>query len=245
MFAFFEKKKSLLELGVLEGLADHHSHILPGVDDGMRTTAESLEALDACGQAGVARVWLTPHIMEDFPNSTVDLRSRFDKLKADYAAAAGGHPVELCLAAEHMIDTLFVERLAARDVLSVGDSRLLLVETSYFNPPADLFGILASVASAGYTPLLAHPERYMYMTPADYDRLHAMGVLMQLNIVSVAGAYGREAAARAEALLRKGYYYMAGSDMHSLRATTECLQRPIKASVAKMAAEFVASQNGR
>lgn len=243
MFAFFEKKKSLLEAGVLDGLSDRHSHILPGVDDGMRTTAESLEALEAYGRAGVARVWLTPHIMEDFPNTTADLRSRFAQLQEAYAATAVERRVELHLAAEHMIDTLFVERLAARDVLAFGDDRLLLVETSYFNPPADLYGILASVASAGYTPLLAHPERYMYMGPADYDRLHAMGVRLQMNIVSAAGAYGREVAARAEALLRKGYYYMAGSDMHGLRATTACLQRPIKASVAKMVAELVTRQN--
>lgn len=239
----FTHKKSLYELGALQGLADHHSHVLPGVDDGFRTQADSLAALAAFEQAGVARLWLTPHIMEDYPNTTADLRERFGRLCEAYAAEAGDKPVELHLAAEYMLDTLFARRLADRDLLTLDDDNLLLVETSYFNPPANLYDLLEDIASAGYRPLLAHPERYMYMSRTDYARLHDMGVELQFNIVSAAGAYGPEVQARAESLLRNGYYSYAGNDMHSLRSTRACLERPIKASVASMALELINQQN--
>lgn len=239
----FTHKKSLYEIGALQGLADHHSHVLPGVDDGFRTQADSLAALQAFEKAGVAHLWLTPHIMEDYPNTTADLRARFGQLREAYAAQAGTQPVELHLAAEYMLDTLFARRLADRDLLTLDDDNRLLVETSYFNAPANLYDLLEEIASAGYRPVLAHPERYMYMQPADYARLHDMDVQLQFNIVSVAGAYGPEVQARAESLLRKGYYSYAGNDMHSLRSTQACLERPIKASVARMAIELINQQN--
>ncbi|MDE6136287.1 MAG: capsular biosynthesis protein [Muribaculaceae bacterium] len=241
----FTHKKSLYELGALQGLSDHHSHVLPGVDDGFRTTSDSLAALKAFEQDGVAHLWLTPHIMEDYPNTTSDLRERFGRLCEAYAAEAGDKPVRLHLAAEYMLDTLFARRLADRDLLTLDNDGLLLVETSYFNAPANLYSLLEEIASAGYRPLLAHPERYMYMGPSDYTRLHDMGVRLQFNIVSACGCYGPEVQSRAESLLRKGYYSYAGNDMHSLRSTRMCLERPIKASVARMAIELINQQNNR
>lgn len=239
----FSRKQSLIELGVLNGFADHHSHLLPGVDDGFRTTADSLAALHACENNGVDRLWLTPHIMEDYPNTSADLRERFDRLCRAYAETAGATPVKLHLAAEYMLDTIFAKRLAERDLLTLDNEGSVLVETSYFNPPADLDGMLDEIAAAGYTPVLAHPERYIYMRPADYDRLHGAGVKFQLNIVSAAGAYGPEVARRTDALLRKGYYSYAGSDMHSLRATSACLARPIARSTAERIKELINQQN--
>ena len=143
-----------------------------------------------------------------------------------------------------MLDALFEERLEKRDFLPIGDEgRHLLVETSYFNPPANLYELFEDIASAGYRPVLAHPERYMYMAQRDYDRVHDMGVRLQFNFVSVAGAYGPDVQRRAETLLRKGYYTYAGSDMHRLRATRACIERPIKASVAERALNLIKQQN--
>jgi len=238
----FARKQSLIELDALHGLTDRHSHLLPGVDDGMRTMADSIAALRAYEKEGVSEIWLTPHIMEDYPNSTDDLRQRFDELNAAYATTAGENPIRLHLAAEHMLDTLFAKRFAERDLLAFDDGGLL-VETSYFNPPANLDTMLADIASAGYRPVLAHPERYIYMRPADYARLHESGIAFQLNLASAAGAYGPEVARRAVYLLDKGYYCMAGSDTHSLHATMSCLERPIKASVAHKIIALINQQN--
>lgn len=239
----FKNKKSLLQLGVMDGLADHHSHILPGVDDGIRAMADSLAALRRYRQEGVSRLWLTPHIMEDYPNTTPDLRRRFDELLTAYRAEEGDDTMQLHLAAEHMLDTLFARRLSEHDLLTLDGKNTLLVETSYFNPPAGLYRLLEEIMHNGYRIVLAHPERYMYMNSDDYARLHDMGVEMQLNLPSAAGAYGQEAAARAESLLKKNYYGLAGTDIHSLRGTLAFMNRPIKASVANRILELTNQQN--
>lgn len=239
----FTSKKSLLQHGALQGFSDHHSHILPGVDDGMRSMEESLAALRRYSEEGVEHLWLTPHIMEDYPNTAADLRARFDKLAAAYRWEAGDNAIELHLAAEHMLDTLFARRLEEGDLLTLDDHNSLLVETSYFNPPAGLYDILDRIMHRGYRPVLAHPERYMYMNREDYARLHDMGVVLQLNLPSVAGAYGPEAAARAEYLLKKDMYGLAGTDIHSLRPTMSILSRPVKASVAAKITELTNQQN--
>ena len=91
----FSKKISLLECGFFEGTTDWHCHILPGVDDGVRTTEYALEVLSYYEQTGIREVWLTPHIMEDVPNETGQLRARFAEFKTAYTG-----PIRLHLAAE-------------------------------------------------------------------------------------------------------------------------------------------------
>lgn len=194
-----------------QGWTDYHSHILPGVDDGVRTLDESLRILDTYEQMGISEVWLTPHIMEDMPNTTEQLRQRFAILLQAYNG-----PVRLKLAAENMIDPIFMQRLSAGDLLPIGDNReMLLVEISYFNPPINLHHTFELIMARGYYPLLAHPERYHYLeSMKDYERLKAMGVRFQLNIFSLQGYYGRQAKAKAHNLLRKGMYDRYGSDLH-------------------------------
>ena len=84
MFGIFSRKKSILESGLLDGFTDHHSHLLPGVDDGFQTADLTLEALRTMEQAGVADVWLTPHIMEDVPNTLGAITQRSAKSSASY-----------------------------------------------------------------------------------------------------------------------------------------------------------------
>ena len=209
MFSLFGGKKSLIGSDLLRGGTDNHSHLLYGVDDGVRTLDESLSILSRLEDAGLRCLWLTPHIMEDVPNATEDLRARFERLKGE--EYRGG--IELRLAAEYMMDNLYEERLEARDLLLHGEDRVL-VETSTMAPPIDLFGTLRRTLSMGYRPILAHPERYHYMTEADYRRLREMGVHFQLNIPSVIGYYGPAVQAKAIDFLGRGWYEMTGSDCH-------------------------------
>ena len=159
----FKKKIRLKDSGFFQGFIDWHCHLLPGVDDGVQTMEESLQILSFYEQLGVSEVWLTPHIMEDIPNTTEGLKERFAKLNAAYQGN-----ITLLLAAENMLDNLFEERLAKNDLLPLGkDGKHLLVETSYFNPPMGLNNILLRIKSKGYVPILAHPERYVYMDEDD------------------------------------------------------------------------------
>lgn len=212
MFSFFNTKKKLVNTGIFKGATDWHSHILPGVDDGIQTMEDSLAVLAYYEKIGIREVWLTPHIMEDIPNMVEDLRERFQELLGAYQGT-----VKLNLAAENMMDNLFNERLDANDFLPIGPKGdHLLVETSYYQPPIDLHGTLKRVKEKGYQPILAHPERYRYMTDTDYDYLYAKGVKLQMNIVSLAGGYGRSAQEKAQSMLMKGYYSFFGSDLHNL-----------------------------
>ncbi len=206
----FPKKVALKSSGLFEGMVDCHSHILPGVDDGVQTIKESLAILAHYEELGIRRVWFTPHVMEDIPNKTADLQEAFETFKASYNGK-----IQLRLAAEYMLDTVFEERLAAADFLPHGeDGSRLLVETSYFNPPMDLYGLLEKIKKLGFHPLLAHPERYFYMTPDDYKRLKAMGVEFQLNVFALVGQYGPQVQKRAKLLLAEGAYNAVGTDVH-------------------------------
>ena len=225
MWLFKDKVASLDGSGMFSGLTDWHSHVLPGVDDGIKTMDEALEVLRNYDEKGVKSLWLTPHIMEDYPNTTDKLRARFEDLQK-----AWDGNLKLHLASENMLDSLFEQRLAARDLLPIGDNAdHLLVETSYFSAPMGFDGIIDSIMSAGYYPLLAHPERYTYMDEADYIRLHEKGVKMQLNYVSLVGGYGETARKKSVWLLKNGYIDVVGSDVHRLKSIqTLVAQKPSK-----------------
>lgn len=197
----------------LHGFTDHHSHILFGVDDGVKIPEVSLQVLQRYEEIGIAEVWCTPHIMEDCPNTSEKLTDRFAELKAAYSG-----PIQLHLAAEYMMDELFLERLEQNDLLPIGlEKKHLLVETSYFNPPMNMDETLESIKSKGYFPVLAHPERYFYMTKGHYRHLKELDIFFQLNLSSLAGAYGEEVQKKATWLLKHKFYDIAGSDLHSLR----------------------------
>ena len=198
---------------LLTNFTDHHSHILPGVDDGVKKMEVSLKILERYEQLGIAEVWCTPHIMEDIPNTTAGLQARFAELCEAYQG-----PIKLNLAAEYMMDALFEERLEQGDLLKLGhENNRVLVETSYFTPPMDMDKILRRIKQKGLYPVLAHPERYVYMNKERYTTLKDDGIVFQLNLSSLAGAYGSEAKDKALWILKKNYYNLIGSDLHSLR----------------------------
>lgn len=212
MFSLFSQKKSLSESGLFKGAVDNHCHILFGVDDGISRKEDSLKTLQAMEQEGIEEVWFTPHIMEDVPNTTEGLKARFAELCSEYNGS-----LKLHLAAEYMMDPLFKERLRAGDILTHGGNKVL-IETSTFQAPADFKEILWEIISKGYKPILAHPERYLFIDgEKGYRELIDMGVTLQLNYPSLLGFYGSHVRKRAEMLLGKGMYTIAGSDCHRYR----------------------------
>lgn len=206
------RRQSLRDSGALRGSRDLHSHILYGVDDGITDTRESLAALAYEESIGVREVWCTPHIMEEVPNETSALKSRFDDLVKIYQG-----PIVLHLAAEYMLDNLFLNRLRCGDILTISDN-MILIEVSAAGAPYGFERIISDIMSEGLRPILAHPERYRFMKEKEYGRLHEMGVLFQLNIASLTGYYGKDVRISAEFLLKKDMYYAYGSDCHSVKA---------------------------
>ena len=224
LFDFLHKKTSLSASGVLAGSKDFHSHVLFGVDDGVATLEESLDVLSYAESNGVSHLWCTPHIMEDIPNSTNMLQDRFEMLEEAYK---GG--IKLHWAAEYMLDTEFEKRLETRDLLPLYED-VILVETSTTIPPINFMEILQDITSKGYRPMLAHPERYRYLTMNDYERLDSYGVHFQLNLPSIIGNYGDTAQKKAELILKNGWYKVAGADCHNLSSYQSHMNREVLTS---------------
>lgn len=232
----FSSTKSLEKSGILQGYTDWHSHILPGVDDGIKTLEESLEVLEAYENYGIKEIWLTPHIMEDYPNTTSDLKEKFQQLQNEYKGN-----INLNLAAENMLDTLFESRLKKNDVLPIGkQGNHILVETSYINPPMGFKYIIDDIFSAGYFPILAHPERYVYMDKDDYKELKDRGVIFQMNLISIVAGFGQTARKKSEWLLDNNMIDLLGTDVHRLEATAGWLtQTPRKNKYIEKIAELI------
>ena len=220
LFGLFNPKCSIIKSGVLQGSTDRHSHLLYGVDDGISIPEDSLEVLKFQESLGVREVWCTPHIMEDVPNTTEFLKTRFEELKSIYTG-----PIKLHLAAEYMIDTVFEARLEVGDLLTMEDDTLLM-ETSTIVPPYGLKSSLRCAMSKGYRPLFAHPERCRFLDIKDCEELVEMGVRLQLNIASLTGYYGQSCRLKAESLLSKGLYSAYGSDCHRVKTIKSQYSRP-------------------
>lgn len=200
-------------------MTDVHAHLLPGVDDGIKTTAEAWQTLARMEALGVERILLTPHVSDEHRGNTpLHLREVFAELETANPTA-----IRLQLAGEYMLDNGYRQRLEA-GLLTLSESQVL-VETSYLRPPMELDQLLYETCMAGYVPVLAHPERYMYMQATDYDRLQTLGCRFQLNLFALGGWYGSEPARKARKLLQQGRYTFVGSDCHSRAGYEAALER--------------------
>ncbi len=143
--------------------------------------------------------------------SNAHLKERFEEYKKHYTG-----DVEIRLAAEYMMNKEFLAKVHDKDLLTYADGVHVLVETSYFAPPVEMTEILYSLALNGYKPIIAHPERYQYMSKKDYRTLKDKGYEFQLNFLALAGYYGDAVYERAIDLLDNNMYSFTGSDFHRL-----------------------------
>ena len=218
MVAIFNKKTHILDTDLLEGLVDIHSHILPGVDDGVQSLEEAQMALEFLSEIGVSKMFLTPHIMEEYPqNDTSSFQVEFYEFSYNCNTN-----IQLQLAAEYMIDSNFNSHLR-KGLLSM-NNRHVLVETSFLSPPLNITKLLYSIKLEGYNPIMAHPERFRYMTTRDLQSLKDRNCKFQLNLLSLSGCYGNSAQSRAEELLKNEFYDFIGTDFHNL----ETFRRELK-----------------
>lgn len=229
---FFHTKVPIIKL--LNDFTDYHSHILPGVDDGVESVSEALQILSNYEKHGVKRVIFTPHIMEDYPhNNPSFLQKEFHKFKEIY----NGN-IELSLAAEYMLDRKFFTYLDESDLLPLFDN-YLLIETSCVEPILDFKNILNDIMSRGYFVVLAHPERYSFLSCNEYEELKYAGILFQLNIPALLGCYGYQVKNRAKWLLKNNLYDLTGLDIHSYDHYSNIFDRMyISKSLAKSIAKI-------
>lgn len=219
MFNLFKHKKTesqpLLPFPVT---TDIHSHILAGIDDGSPDLATSLRLVKGLSNLGYKRLIATPHIIGDlYRNSPVIITKALEELKG--ACKDEGVDIELSAGAEYMLDDYFLKILKQEDqVLTIFDN-VVLTELPYSVMPMNLNEMVFEIITAGYKPLLAHPERYFYYHRDfnDFFRLKELGFSLQVNLLSVTGYYGAAVAKAAKFIFENDLAEFVGTDMHHIR----------------------------
>ncbi len=231
MFGLFRKKARPSHDGTVAlRPRDCHTHVIPGVDDGSRTMAESLQMLQMLADQGATHVIATPHIYPGrFDNEPDPLRRAFEGLVA--AADAVGELPSLELGAEHYLDARLLPRVKANDLLAFGPERYVLFETTTGREaPEQLLDVCFALVDRGYTPLIAHVERYRYLRGEAgedlLEDLRAAGAKFQVNRTPAARSNPRSAFIGT--LQARGWVDEVGSDMH--RPTASGRPEPVKAA---------------
>lgn len=197
---------------------DMHSHILPGIDDGSPDINTSLKLVKGMIALGITKATATPHIIGDMyrndattiGNALTKLQTAIKKEKLDF---------EVNAAAEYMLDSYFLELINQKIPLLTIKDNLVLTEFSYSSMPFNPEQMAFTILTEGYTPILAHPERYAYYHKnfKIYQHLKELGFLLQVNLLSLTGHYGKETQKAAKYIVNNGLASFAGTDMHHER----------------------------
>ncbi len=198
--------------------ADMHSHLLPGIDDGSQDIKTSIELVKGMMELGYTKLITTPHIMWDmYKNTRETILEKLELLRA--AVKEEGLNVEINAAAEYFLDDYVQGLIKNNEPLLPVSKNMVLVEFSMAFPSHSLKDILFDMQMQGYQPIIAHPERYIYLEKNKefYEELKDIGCLFQVNLLSLIGHYGRTQQELAQYLIKKGYYDLAGTDLHHTR----------------------------
>lgn len=226
-------------------IIDIHSHILPELDDGARSLSESLEMARVAVESGVRIVAATPHCAGD---RTEAVRGAVQLLRE--ALEEEGIPLRILMGMEIFGTTDTARMLALGKLFTLNNSRYPLIEFDFGGSGELERRILADVILAGYVPVVAHPERYLFVQhdPEIINEWHRMGCLFQVNRGSVMGRFGQEAQMLAAELIRRGFASCVASDAHSSRIRTpwmEDVYHHLRREVAPSAAGYLLWENPR
>ena len=192
-----------------------HSHLLPGIDDGVKSLEESYEVISQLAESGFTRFITTPHIMSDrYPNTPEIILNKLEEVRLFLKEK--NVAVTIDAAAEYYLDESLMEKLEARVPLLTFGKNYLLFETNFLVEPFVLKDFIFKAASAGYKTILAHPERYAYMNLEKAIDLRNRGVLLQINLPSLLGFYSRSIQKMAYQLIDNGLIDFLGTDCHTM-----------------------------
>nr|WP_313788430.1 CpsB/CapC family capsule biosynthesis tyrosine phosphatase [uncultured Allomuricauda sp.] len=199
----------------LHGLVDMHNHILPGIDDGAKTVEESVDLIKGFSEFGITNFICTPHIMHHYyPNTPETIENSFKILQKELSKY-DLEKTSIDIAAEHMIDDNF-ENILEKGYFMRLKKDYLLVEMSYLQPPINFENSIGKIKSRGIHPVLAHPERYVYLHKKmeTYSNYKKSNIHFQLNMLSLSNYYGKEIKKIALKLLDEGFFNFISSDVH-------------------------------
>ncbi len=204
----------------MSGYIDLHCHPLPGVDDGCRTAEEGARVLSGLASIGFRVVVATPHVRcptwDNTPETIAPARAALEAAMASIRGEGAPMP-EFHTAAEHLFDDVSWERLISTAAMTFPGGRSALVELPYDNLPMKLeLKVWRLAKSHKITTVIAHPERCAALARSDEKLadLLAAGAKLQLDLMSLTGAYGSSAREASRRWLAAGHYRLAASDAH-------------------------------
>ncbi len=215
-FSFHKKKSEGIDLSALG--CDFHSHLIPGIDDGVKNMDDALTMIRGLADLGYKKIITTPHILWDvYPNTPDIIRAGHQEVAAEIGRKE--IPVKFFAAAEYLMDEHFEDLLDGGEPLLTIKDEMVLVELSFVVAAINLKDILFKMQIRGYQPILAHPERYLYFgaNKGWYDQIRETGCLFQLNLLSLGGYYGKSSRELAQWLIKKKYVDFLGTDLHHER----------------------------
>lgn len=233
MFSFFRKNKQ----GGIKSLEcignDMHNHLLPGIDDGSPDVATSIRLMKGLIDLGYDRFYCTPHVLGDVhPNTPETISNAFQELHG--AVVEENLPVFVGYAAEYMIDYDIEEIITGGKIATLPNNHVL-IEMSYAVESPNIKEVIFQLQTKGYSPILAHPERYPYYYNrfSLYENLIDAGADLQLNILSLSGYYGSDAKKVAEKLLDAAFITWVGTDLHHDRHLSAIQQLAASSKIVK------------
>lgn len=215
MFNIFKRSKGAVEPQEFFFKTDIHCHVLPGIDDGSPDAATSVELIKRMKAWGLERIIASPHVTNlTFPNTPETVGAARKALKK--ALADDGTDMVIENSAEYRIDDLFARELEAERLMTLPNN-YILIENPFVREPGNLDSVIFDLQVRGLRPILVHPERYSYYYKHHerYEVLHNAGAMFQINVLSLAGGYGKDERKIAEILIEKGLVDFVGTDLHN------------------------------
>jgi len=216
VLSWFKKKNTLSNANRL--VTDIHSHLLPELDDGVQSFEQAEEIILGFQQLRYTKLITSPHVMSDAYRNTNETILEKLKLLQQYLLSKKIY-ITIESAAEYYLDEVLYKRIEHKEPLLTFGKNYLLFETNFLNEPLNLKDFIFIATSNGYTPVLAHPERYLYLQN-DFNKLQDLldrGILFQVNTSSITGYYSKPAQQTAFKLIDMKQVHFLGSDCHHIK----------------------------
>jgi protein-tyrosine phosphatase len=215
VFSWLKKQKYSLELGT-----DMHSHLLPNLDDGVRSFEQAEEIIRQFITMGYRRLITTPHVMSDtYRNTSEGILTRLEELRDHLRQKQ--IDIEIDAAAEYYLDEELIRKLESGEPLLTFGDNYLLFETNFLTEPLNLKDFIFLATTKGYRLVLAHPERYLYLQQdmRKMEDLLNRGLFFQINISSFTGYYSKTVQITVNKMIENEWIHMLGSDCHHIQHT--------------------------
>lgn len=223
-------------------MIDLHCHLLPGIDDGSQSLQMSVDMARMATADGTNVLACTPHILPTvYDNDGPTIKAAVAILRK--ALELAQIPLRLVTGADVHLAPDLVTGLKNGRVLTLNDSRYLLLEPPHHVIPPRLAEYIFGLHTAGYVPILTHPERLSWIDGhySLIEQLAHNGTLMQLTAGSLTGRFGRRPRYWAERMLDEGLCHLLASDGHNVDGRPPCLAEGRDAAAQRVGDEEAAN----